>query len=494
VNREDSPPPEFDEVPFPEDDAPPANVVPIRPVQGYTAPRTGPTPPHDAEAERELLSAVLIACSTDDRYDGPLLRGDGRKLATLAADALRSVGPEAFYLDRNRVLAAGLLAMIDAGTPTDPLLVEAQIKSMGQWELIGGGRAIGELLDRSGSVKNASHYALRVTEKARLRQWAETARQLEASALGEAYDVDAFVERSKALVAETAARTAPAPLPAASMVDKLMAWKARVESPEQRRCVPTGIAKLDERLDGGLGRGWLVVVLAPPKQRKTALAVNNFQAHAMSQGLACLYIGEGCKRDDLVGDRDLIDRFMARESNVPLRAQRNGDLSSWQWGAASNAMDRIAQWRWRSLPMRSADAIVESARAFVVEHGALDMLCVDYVQIVPNGIDEERLSISYTTRILQQLAGELDCVVVALSQPTNTDAKHKAELGLYDGKGSGSIAADCDLLLVPTGDVHDGMTKGPRAGLSAPGFRHGEPFKIELGELVFNGARMCFEG
>jgi len=112
---------------------------------------------------------------------------------------------------------------------------------------------------------------------------------------------------------------------------------------------------------------------------------------------------------------------------------------------------------------------------------------IDYAQLVVNGHKDRREDIEETTRGAKLLAMELGIPILLLSQPNNTDAKD-GTVGFYSGKGSGSISADCDLMLIPSRSKDDPS----KAGLEIAGGRHAEPRKWEHGSLHFDGARMLF--
>lgn len=244
----------------------------------------------------------------------------------------------------------------------------------------------------------------------------------------------------------------------------------------------TGLAMLDEHLGGGFRPGWMVVVMGAAKAGKTALAVNGFACAAASEGHRTLVVSLEMTEEQQV------QRILARESGVPLRAQQNADLTSWQVGQLTNACDRVAEWPMDVVTgLGTVDEICDYARDYHRKNG-LVMLVVDYLQLVSNGGENRVLDLERSTRALKLLSIRLGIVVILLSQPNNSAAKD-GDPGLYDGKGSGSIAADCDAMIVPLRDAQD----PDRAGLNLVGCRHASPHRWPLGSLVFHGARTIFE-
>lgn len=264
-------------------------------------------------------------------------------------------------------------------------------------------------------------------------------------------------------------------------VDEVVDVIERALNPDTTALVSTGYRLLDEHFGGGWGWGWLVVVMGPAKSGKSALAINSFARAALRQGYHVLVVSLEMTRPENV------QRFLAAESDVPVRAQRRGDLTNWQKGQLNNAGDVVASWHVDVLcGLSTVDEICAAARVAHAK-GELHMLVVDYLQLVHNGMDSRVLDLEHTTRALKLLANSLGIVVILLSQPNNADAK-SGEVGLFSGKGTGAIAADCDALLVPLRD-----SDSDRAGLVLAGCRHADAKTWSLGSLTFSGARMCFE-
>jgi hypothetical protein len=153
------------------------------------ASRAGPTPPHSLEAEREVLAAALL---------------DSRALESVAA-----IPAWAWYSGRHATIAATMIALEAHGTPVDPVTLQQSLRDRGVYEQLGGARAIGELMDRAGTVANVEHYARVVVAKARLRRLIEVARRIEVAAYQDVDDVDAFVAEAGASVGATLADVAP---------------------------------------------------------------------------------------------------------------------------------------------------------------------------------------------------------------------------------------------------------------------------------------------
>ena len=190
MSDDDLPP--FDDLPHPaelEEHVPPVAAMPQA---RYQQPRHDSIkPPHSLEAEREVLSAVLI---------------DGRTLETLA----QRLTPADLYSPHHRAVFDAMLELRRRGVPVDLVTLRQQLVDLGTFDRAGGLRTLSDLLDRGGTVEHLGHYLAIVLNKARLRQVLEFARAVEAQALGEVSDVGAFVKGANERWGQTVEQVAPA--------------------------------------------------------------------------------------------------------------------------------------------------------------------------------------------------------------------------------------------------------------------------------------------
>lgn len=414
----------------------------------------------DPDAEREVLGACV--CSPE---------------------LIPTLGLEAgdFAISRHGLIWAAMVSIAERGMEPEAAAIRDAMVEQGTWERLGGGVPvlIEAISGRLGAYSwNAAFCARKIQRMAVLRAMErEQGAMAVAIAEGDQDGLGAILARlselrDRALELE---RTKARP-----WVDAVLEVVEQATNPQPLDTLPLGLQCLDEHT-GGLEPGWLVVVLGPPKAGKTALALGNIARAALLQRRRVLV----CSLE--MSEPEVIRRWLAGESGVPVRAMKRGDLTGMQHGQLVHASDVVASWQVEVVTgLRTVDEIGAAARRYASD-GGLDELVVDYIQLVDNGHDNRVEDVAKTTRGLKLLAQELKCVVVALSQPNNADAK-SGEVGLFSGKSSGSIAADCDLMLVPLRDADDPT----RAGIKIAGFRHGEARTWELGKMRFDGGRMQF--
>lgn len=420
----------------------------------------------DIDAEREVLGAAML---TEPAH--------ALAIVALVADADWSV-------ERHRDIARAMRIAAESGQDIEPVAVSLAMKAQGTYELHGGARCLGELYERAGTIGNVEHYAAIVREKARLRRMLDVSSEIQAAVVA-GDDVAEVVARTRTRLDEVG----EAEEVELTHAQRVQAYVAEVERPTALRPrLSTSLPALDTRINGGMVRGWLVVVQAAGKVGKTVLSANGFIpavcGDLMHPGSAHLVSLEMSLDEHMA-------RWLARETggHVPVCAQENRNLSPAQWGSFNGAADRVARWRLSfDDRARSVDAIAASAHRAAKLHGGLDLLVVDGLTQVSNpGMEGNRtLDIDRTTRGLKQLGVDLDCVV-ALTVHVDKASAVGGKPGMYDARGSSGPANDANLLLVPFRDPET----PERAGLRIFG-RSVAQDEMGLGTLRFDGARMAF--
>lgn len=427
--------------------------------------------PADLDAERDTLASVLL---------------EPKRLDFVAA----ALTADNFHADRHRLIYEAMLRLDKAEVPIDVPLLLGDLRDNKDPDGVGA-RTVIELLSRPVNPANVEHYARRVRVAFARRTLYEASQEALVSSSQSTEDVAALLATTETRF-QTVFRQDIGVKKPPSMAERIADFTQRVfENKKKQALIPSNLKCLNDKLDGGFARGWVCVVLAPPKRGKTAFVMNNLAAPAMEHGLgAVLYFGE-------MSEEEHWERFYACYTHVPVRAQKKGDLTDAQkarWHSEGSV--RFEPWRWEAHPPMPIDQVRAVSKTYMEKNGPIAMIVIDYVQLVHNGIENRTADIEYTTRGCKLLAAECDCLVVPISQPTVNAARDKdgTGVGLHDGRGAGSIAADCDICLVPmVGE------DGKKAGLKSPGARHVKAFDIPMeglggdgGELEFCGERFIF--
>ena len=209
--------------------------------------------------------------------------------------------------------------------------------------------------------------------------------------------------------------------------------------------ISTGFCDLDDIL-GGLHRQDLVVLAARPSQGKTSLAGCLACNVAERAGLPVMFFSLE------MGRRDILMRAAAIKSGVNLHAVRQRHLRDTEATEYMKALGWAAK-----QPIYVDDTAAQTVMhirnkvlRFRVEHGALGLVVIDYLQLMDcEGKTENRVQeVSKISRGLKQLAREVDVPVLALSQLSRAVESRTSHIPmLSDLRESGAIEQDADVVM-----------------------------------------------
>jgi replicative DNA helicase len=214
--------------------------------------------------------------------------------------------------------------------------------------------------------------------------------------------------------------------------------------------VPTGLTELDDRL-GGLHNSDLIIIAGRPSMGKTALATN-IAFHAAKQ------LQEKGRKSSIaffsleMSSEQLSTRILAEQSRIKSNDIRRGKISDEQFDKFIETSKNISELPLYidETPAISIAAMSNRARRIKRLFG-LDMIIVDYIQLMTGSInnrDGRVQEISQITQGLKAIAKELRIPVVALSQLSRAVEQrddHKPQLS--DLRESGSIEQDADVVM-----------------------------------------------
>lgn len=365
-------------------------------------------PPHDLEAERAVLGALMLGGSLEGV---PLTSSDFYR------------GPHALVFD-------ALMALRSAGEVVDAVVVAAELEAAGHLERVGGKPGLLEIQGAAVLASNAPGYARIVLEKSRARSLIRMA---------EAARVRAYEGKS-----------------ADQIIADCLSDLSRLVS--TRRPVRVGLSdavsrRLDEylkprevvRIPGTsipLHFGDVCVLGGRPGAGKTAIALQ--AADEWRKQWSVLFMSFE------MSIAELSDRFIMRASGaVNLVTPSSLDDA----GVAQRRRDCSSLLGDDNLQLVQAAGMGEaqtmaSIREFAARGGRI--VCLDYLQIAYTAMNDENTDLSRFMRSLQSVAKQCGVLVLALSQFSR--AATDARPDLQHLRGSGTLeqeAATVGLLWVP---------------------------------------------
>jgi hypothetical protein len=136
------------------------------------------TMPHNIEAERAILGAVLL---------------DNRALNT----AIGTLIPTDFFHDHHRRIYRQMITLADGQQPIDLLTLAEQLRRCGDLESAGGDAYVAQLIDGVPNVTNVEHYARIVKDRALLRSLILTSNSIQQQAFAANDNASLILDRAK---------------------------------------------------------------------------------------------------------------------------------------------------------------------------------------------------------------------------------------------------------------------------------------------------------
>ncbi len=411
----------------------------------------GRVPPHNDEAERAVLGALLIA---PDRIP----------------EVSEALAAEDFFSRQHGLLFESLLDLYARGEPIDFLTLGEALRAAGRFQAVGGAQALADLALAVTSAAHVNYHARIVSDSATLRRLADSATEILAQALETRPDgesVKRLLDESESRIFQLSRRTQREG--ADSVRSVLEETFKIIEARTHRDTVglKTGYYELDEKLCG-LNRGDMIIVAARPSMGKTAFALNLIEGAAMQfderlarRPTALLFSLE-------MGKQAIVQRMLCSRARVDAHKLRTGRIPDEDYGALMEAAGELGESNIfiDDTPGLSVMALRGRARRVKAKYG-LDLIVLDYLQLMTHPKSESRqLEISEISRSLKALARELDTPVIALSQLSRAvEGKDRNPRGwpmLSDLRESGSIEQDADIVMMlyreeyyAVGDVPD---------------------------------------
>jgi replicative DNA helicase len=395
----------------------------------------GRVPPHDLEAEKAVLSALLL---------------DNRAIHSV----LTEVKPEDFYHPSHVELYQAMLALQDENQPVDIHTVAAHLSDHKRLDAIGGHVFLAELADYEATAANVVQHAQIVRDRSVKRRLIAVATEIVENGFEQADSAQHLLDVAQARVFEIgqeASRESFRSLKS-GLQDAMDHVEALMERSGELTGVPTGFRDLDVDT-GGLQPGELVVIAARPSMGKTALALNMARNAAVEHGKRVAIFSLEMTR------LSLLLRLLASEARVDFNSFRKGFGTT----PAHTALQRAAEKLYHAdiwiddSGMITTLEVRAKCRRLMSEHG-LDLVILDYLQLAHGDRPAQRkdLEIGEISHGLKALAKELHIPVIALSQlnrgPEQRDPdKRRPNMG--DLRESGAIEQDADVIAFIYRDV-----------------------------------------
>jgi replicative DNA helicase len=355
-------------------------------------------PPHNLEAEKSVLGAVLL----DERH----LYG------LLIEEHLR---PEHFYREQHGEVFAAMIELHENDRKIDHLTVAETLRQRGKLEEVGGAAAIDELTGWVPAAGHARDYGRIVRDNARLRALLTTSYEIQASITSREAPARDLLERAERSVLEVAEDERQKTFRSVAEIlheetDKLHRLSIAKTS---LTGTPSGFKDIDD-LTGGFQPGNLIVIAARPSMGKSALVANIAENAALKGHPVALFSLE-------MSESELAQRFVASQARIRGEELRRGRVAENKWQKILSACQTLAEaplWIDDSSDASVLDVRAKARRLHHQVEGGLGLIVIDYLQLMRHeGRVESRVEqVGQISRGLKGLARELNVPVIALSQ------------------------------------------------------------------------------
>ncbi|GHU68598.1 replicative DNA helicase [Clostridia bacterium] len=393
--------------------------------------------PYAEEAEQSVLGAAL-------------------QNTFAAAEIAETLAKEDFYNASHGRIFEAIAGLVFGNVPVDLVTTADALKRNGMLEAIGGRKYLAELSGMVPAPSSAPYYANLVREKSILRQLIEKSREIIARSFSEedvASDVLNYAGEEILKIGNRGTRSEYHRLPEVLRRNFDHMIELSKTSKDGLTGLDTGFPELN-KMTRGLQPSDLIILAARPSMGKTSLALN-IAANAAFKTDAKVMIFS-LEMDEL----QLGMRLLSSEAMID-----SGDLQSGKVFHDQQKVEKLAE---AQQALSQVTINIDSTSGIQIseirnkcrrmhQKEGLDLVVVDYLQLMDfggNGKNSSRpenrqQEIATLSRMLKQLAKEMKCPFIVLSQLSRaieSRGKNK-QPQLSDLRESGAIEQDADIVM-----------------------------------------------
>lgn len=435
--------------------------------------------PNSKESEMMVLGSMLTSINS----------------LNIACDQLFS---EDFYYLEHQIIFKTVQELYKKDKPADIHIVSEELKRIEKLDKVGGISYLTTLAQYVGTSVYIEEYIKLVKEKAILRRMIDAAEIIEKKAVEETEDVHTLLDEAQSQFYQISQTTNSGQL--TTLKDLLSGIKAESKLPylkelEERQekfqelgadgvkvvGTPTHFTDLD-KLINGLNPSNLMILAARPAMGKTALAVNIAEnvcfKNDVSVGIFSLEMSA----------EQLIHRMICSQAEVESEKILTGSISGHEYQRIVESVNHMQKHTLLIDDQAGLKVTDLRARARrMKESYDIGLLVIDYLQLISGSgssrsMENRQIEISEISRMLKNLARELNIPVLCLSQLSRKVEERQGHRPMMsDLRESGSLEQDSDLvmfLLRP--EYYDPYDKPGQAELIVAKNRHGSAGSVNL--------------
>ena len=386
--------------------------------------------PANIEAERSILGAILLDNLAYNQ----------------AAEHLK---PEDFLLDSHRRIYSRMIDLSEASHSIDLITLCEELSRHGELETIGGAAYVSGLLDGVPDRPSIENYIKIVRDKSLLRSLIHTATAAIARASEPGDAAEDILNDTEAQIFQLSEKRIGRGFMGVQEIirESFGSVDAFLQRGSRITGLETHYVDLDEKTSG-FQKSDLIIIAARPSMGKTSFAMNIAENVAIEDRKTVAVFSLEMSKEAL------LQRMLCSVARVDAHKFRTGSLWQDDMRKITRAIEQLAEAPIfiDDTPGITISEMRAKARRLLQSKGALDLIVVDYLQLMSGGgkrYENRTQEVSAISRGLKALAKELAVPVVALSQlsraPESRGAgDHRPQLA--DLRESGSIEQDADVV------------------------------------------------
>ncbi len=371
---------------------------------------------------------------------------DSRRFDEISAEIKAS---DFYHKNHNRIYLA-IQECLETNQPVDVVTVAEVLERNDELEQVGGLAYIGSLANNTPSTANILSYSRIIRERSILRRLIDASNDISGSAYNpEGRKPREVLDHAEQLIFSISESDGKSREGFEAMNTLVARSLDRIEELDKSGSAITGIStgfgKLDDKTSG-LQNGDLIIVAGRPSMGKTSFCMNLAEYAAIEQGLTV-----GVFSMEMPGEQ-LSTRLISSLGRVNSTRLRTGQLKDDDWPRITNAVSLLskAKIHVNDAAGLSPMEIRSHARRLAREEDGLDMIVIDYLQLMQageSGNENRATEIANMTRSLKMLAKELDVPVIVLSQLNRSlESRPDKRPVMSDLRESGAIEQDADVI------------------------------------------------
>lgn len=354
---------------------------------------------------------------------------------------------EDFYKKEHQAIFEAMRSLYDIGKNIDVITIAEELKKREKLEFVGGSTYLQSLVASVPFITNAVEYAKIVKEKAISRDLISASNKIAEMCYKDTQKSESVLDYAEHEIFKISQLNQKGIVEnIADVLEKNeREITLRLENKGSDNELKTGYLELDRML-GGLKKSDLIILAARPSVGKTSFALGMMLGATKRENKTALLFSLEMPSEQIGF------RMLSMESNVTMDRMLSGNMSSADHEIISSIKNEIAN---RNILIDSTPGITISemrskCRKIKHERG-LDLVVVDYMQLMAldKNTESRQQEISEISRQLKQLAREMECPFVVLSQLSRLSERRTGHRPmLSDLRDSGAIEQDADVVLM----------------------------------------------